>query len=57
MLAQKVLDKSFTRFPQATSEIGELVNQFMTKEKDKTKYVLDVIVEQEINYLFTNDYD
>ena len=57
MLAQKVLDRSFTRFPQATSEIGELVNQFMTKEKDKTKYVLDVIVEQEINYLFTNDYD
>jgi len=27
------------------------------EERDKTKYLIDSIVEMEINYLFTNDYD
>ena len=57
MLAGKILDKSFARFPQATSDIGEIINQFLNDEKEKTKYIIDAIVDQEINYLFTNDFD
>ena len=57
MLANKILEKSFARFPQIVSDMSEFVSQFLIEERDKTKYIIDSIVEQEINYLFTNDYD
>lgn len=56
-LAAKVLRNSFKRFPQCIDNIEEFVTIFLTEERDKAKYVIDSIVEQEINYLFTNDYE
>ena len=56
-LASIILEKSFARFPQIVSDVNELVNQFLYQERDKTKYIIDCIVDQEINYLFTNDFD
>lgn len=53
-LASMILEKSFARFPQIVNDISELVNQFLYQERDKTKYIIDCIVDQEINYLFTN---
>ena len=37
--------------------MGDFINNFLIQEKDKTKYLVDSIVDMEINYLFTNDYD
>ena len=56
-LSGKILEKTFTRFPQAVNDMSDLVSNYLMEERDKTKYLIDSIVEMEINYLFTNDYD
>ena len=56
-LSGKILEKTFTRFPQAVNDMSDLVSNYLLEERDKTKYLIDSIVEMEINYLFTNDYD
>ena len=35
----------------------DLVTNYLVEERDKTKYLIDSIVDMEINYLFTNDPD
>ena len=56
-LSGKILEKTFTRFPQAVNDMTDLVTNYLIEERDKTKYLIDSTVEMEINYLFTNDYD
>ena len=56
-LSGKILEKTFTRFPQAINELTELVTNYLIEERDKTKYIVDSIVDMETNYLFTNDYE
>ena len=56
-LSGKILEKVFTRFPQAVNDMSDLVSNYLLEEKDKTKYLVDSIVDMEINYLFTNDHD
>ena len=54
-LSGKILEKTFTRFPQAINDMTDLVTNYLTEERDKTKYLIDSVVDMEINYLFTND--
>ena len=56
-LSGKILEKVFTRFPQAINDMSDLVSNYLMEERDKTKYLIDSVVDMEINYLFTNDYD
>ncbi len=56
-LSGKILEKTFTRFPQAINDLTDLVSNYLIEERDKTKYIIDSIVDMEINYLFTNDYE
>ena len=56
-LSGKIMEKTFTRFPQAINDMTDLVSNYLMEERDKTKYLIDSIVDMEINYLFTNDYD
>ena len=56
-LSGKILEKTFIRFPQAINDMTDLVTNYLIEERDKTKYLIDSIVEMEINYLFTNDPD
>ena len=56
-LSGKILEKTFTRFPQAINDMSDLVSNYLIEERDKTKYLIDSVVDMEINYLFTNDYD
>ena len=51
----KILEKTFTRFPQAVNDMTDLVTNYLVEERDKTKYIVDSVVDMEINYLFTND--
>lgn len=57
MLSSKILEKTFTRFPVLVDDMGEIINDFLNDERDKAKYLVDSIVDMEINFLFTNDYD
>ena len=54
-LSGKILEKTFVRFPQAVNDLTDLVTNYLLEEKEKTKYLVDSIVDMEINYLFTND--
>ena len=56
-LSGKILEKTFTRFPQAVNDMTDLVSNYLNEERDKTKYIIDSMVDMEINYLFTNDYE
>ena len=56
-LSGKILEKVFARFPQAINDMTDLISAYLFEERYKTKYLLDSIVDMEINYLFTNDYD
>ena len=56
-LSGKILEKTFTRFPQAINDLTDLVSNYLIEERDKTKYLIDSVVDMEINYLFTNDYE
>ena len=56
-LSGKILEKTFIRFPQAINDMTDLVTNYLIEERDKTKYLIDSIVDMEINYLFTNDPD
>ena len=56
-LSGKILEKTFTRFPQAINDMTDLVTNYLIEERDKTKFLIDSVVDMEINYLFTNDYE
>ena len=56
-LSGTIMEKTFTRFPQAINDMTDLVSNYLNEERDKTKYLVDSVVDMEINYLFTNDYD
>ena len=56
-LSKKILEKVFTKFPQVINDINDLISSYLIEERDKTKYLLDSIVDMEINYFFTNDYE
>ena len=56
-LSGKILEKTFTRFPQAINDLTDLVSNYLIEERDKTKYLIDSVVDMEINYLFTNDHE
>ena len=57
MLSSKILERTFSRFPRVIDDISEMVSKFLNEEKDKAKYMVDCIIDMEINYLFNNDYD
>ena len=54
-LSGKILEKTVIRFPQAINDLTDLVTNYLLEEREKTKYLVDSIVDMEINYLFTND--
>lgn len=56
-LAEQLASKVFARFPTLIGEILEVVSHVLQEERDKTKEILEAIIDSEEGYLFTNDYD
>ena len=54
-LSEKILEKTFANFQNVIKDINSLITDYLIKERDKTKFLIDHIVDMEINYLFTND--
>lgn len=57
VLSNKILEKTFQRFPRIIDDMNEFVTKFLNDERDKSKHIVDSIVDMEISYLFTNDYE
>ena len=43
-LSGKIMEKTFTRFPQAINDMTDLVSNYLMEERDKTKYLIDSVV-------------
>jgi len=54
-IAHGALEKTFLRFPAVIPEIMFFIQQILTEAKDKTKYIVESLIDCEINYMFTND--
>ena len=49
------MDKTFIKYPQLLSNISIHIDNFLEEKKNKTKFLIDSIIDMETNYLFTND--
>jgi len=55
LLAGVLIEKIFVRFPTIIEDISEITNHLLREEKEKTKELVEQIIESEQNYIFTND--
>lgn len=51
------MDKIFQRFPTMIPEIMDIIIKVLNIEREKTREIVEAIIDSEINYLFTNDQD
>jgi hypothetical protein len=54
-LANSIKSVAFTRFPSFGEEIMEKIVEFLQEEKEKTRYLVEAIIDSEQTYMFTND--
>ena len=55
IISRKLLGKIFSKFPKILYFISDLLDNYLNEEKNKAKYIIDSIIDSEINYMFTND--
>eukprot|EP00824_Muranothrix_gubernata_P000001 TRINITY_DN0_c0_g1_i1.p1 TRINITY_DN0_c0_g1~~TRINITY_DN0_c0_g1_i1.p1 ORF type:complete len:760 (-),score=142.76 TRINITY_DN0_c0_g1_i1:32-2056(-) len=56
-LASELSEKTFARFPSLGDEVLETVQMVLMDERDKTRYLVESVIESEQGYMFTNDPD
>lgn len=54
-LSQKIMEKTFFKFPNIIFIIREYILEFLQEQREKCKYIIESLVDMHINYLFTND--
>jgi hypothetical protein len=56
-MAQGIVDKIFSRFPSLIPEVMDIIITVLQDEREKTRVLVESIIDAEQNYLFTNDSD
>jgi hypothetical protein len=56
-MAQGIVDKIFSRFPSLIPEVMDIIITVLQEEREKTRVLVESIIDAEQNYLFTNDSD
>ncbi len=56
-MAQGIVEKIFSRFPTMIPEVMDIITQVVQGEREKTRGIVEAIIDSEQNYLFTNDMD
>lgn len=54
-LASSIQGQTFIRFPSLGEEIMEKVIDIMQEEREKTRYLVESLIDSEETYMFTND--
>lgn len=54
-IASSIVQRIFNRFPGMQGEIMDIVTRTLHNERDKTRNIVEAIIDSEQNYLFTND--
>lgn len=56
-MCQGIVDKIFQRFPSMIPEVMDIIVNVLQEEREKTRVIVESIIDAEQNYLFTNDTD
>jgi len=56
-MAQGIVDRIFSRFPSMIPEVMDIIVTVLQDEREKTRSLVESIIDSEQNYLFTNDAD
>ena len=56
-IASGIIEKIFQRFPSMVTEMMEIIVRCLSKERERTREVVEAILDSEEEYLFTNDKD
>ena len=56
-MAQGIVDRIFSRFPTLIPEVMDIIITVLQDEREKTRGIVEAIIDAEQNYLFTNDND
>lgn len=56
-MAQGIVERIFSRFPNMIPEVMDIITTVLQDEREKTRTIVESIIDSEQNYLFTNDYD
>jgi hypothetical protein len=56
-LASETVNRIFQRFPSLIPEIMEVIIGCLQNERDKSREIVEAVIDSEQNYLFTNDMD
>ena len=54
-MSQGIVDKIFQRFPSMIPEVMDIIVNVLQEEREKTRIIVESIIDAEQNYLFTND--
>lgn len=54
-MCQGIVDKIFQRFPSMIPEVMDIIVNVLQEEREKTRIIVESIIDAEQNYLFTND--
>lgn len=55
--AQKLITKIFNKYPSVMAEMSEVVTTQLRIDQDKTQKLVEMIIQAQESYLFTNDQD
>jgi hypothetical protein len=56
-MCQGIVDKIFQRFPSMIPEVMDIIVNVLQEEREKTRIIVESLIDAEQNYLFTNDTD
>ena len=56
-MAQGIVERIFARFPSLIPEVMDIIITVIQEEREKTRALVDSIIDAEQNYHFTNDSD
>jgi hypothetical protein len=54
-MAQGIIEKIFSRFPSLIPEVMDIIITVLQEEREKTRGLIESIIDAEQNYHFTND--
>jgi len=56
-MCQGIVDKIFQRFPSMIPEVMDIIVNVLQDEREKTRVIVESLIDAEQNYSFTNDTD
>ena len=56
-MAQGIVERIFSRFPSLIPEVMDIIVTVLQEEREKTRGLIESIIDAEQNYHFTNDSD